>query len=207
MRAACRGGARDLRSCHESGQGHLPTRQEEDTGHVRRRFRRDGAAPSLRLRLYEWIAPTEERTGGGDDKAASSAPSGKMGRARAVAIHILLDNFVMVFLYVALMMAVTSLLEGRILTFIPEMKEGYFTAVRASMQVSLLGYAPVEFMSFYSLPRNLRVLAVSVSVCRLCSSGPHKTQRVQSGWRIEPDSRLEFTIDFSLEFPSATLII
>ena len=118
-----------------------------------------------------------------------------MGRARAVAIHILLDNFVMVFLYVALMMAVTSLLEGRILTFIPEMKEGYFTAVRASMQVSLLGYAPVEFMSFYSLPRNLRVLAVSVSACRLCSSGPY-ARRVQSGWRIEPDSRHEFTLDF-----------
>mmetsp|Transcript_30933 Transcript_30933/g.73730 ORF Transcript_30933/g.73730 Transcript_30933/m.73730 type:complete len:295 (+) Transcript_30933:306-1190(+) len=112
--------------------------------------------------LYEWIAPTEEKSGGGDNKATSSAPSRRMGRARAVAIHILLDNFVLVYLYVALMMAVTSLLEGRILTIIPEMKEGYFTAVRASIKVSLLGYAPVQFMSFYSLPRNLRVLAVNV---------------------------------------------
>ena len=122
--------------------------------------------------LYERIAPTEERREG-DDESASSAPFGRMGRARAVAIHILLDNFVMVYLYVALMMAVTSLLEGRILTIIPEMKEGYFLAVRASMKVSLLGYAPVEFMSFYSLPRNLRVLAVSASV-----------DYVLLGWRI-----------------------
>ena len=112
--------------------------------------------------LYEWIAPTEN-DGSSDDEAASLAPSGRIGRARAVAIHILLDNFVMVYLYVALMMGVTSLLEGRILTIIPEMKKGYFPAVRASMKVSLLGYAPIQYMSFYRLPRNLRVLAVSVS--------------------------------------------
>ena len=68
----------------------------------------------------------------------------------------------MAFVYIAIIMITTGLLEGRQSTIIHELKHDLIPALKVSWRVSILGYIPAQLLSFHFLPIKLRVLAVNI---------------------------------------------
>ncbi len=104
-------------------------------------------------KLYEHVYPIN----GGDDKKGNSG-SLKMKRAF---VHVLFDNFVMIVAYISLMMLSTAVIEGRYKSIPHEFKFDLIPNIKASYKASALGLMWIQLISFYSLPTNLRVLAVN----------------------------------------------
>ena len=113
--------------------------------------------------LYEWIIPTHDKD---NDKTISQSDKEKSSSARkrllAVSIHVLFDNFVMIFGYISLLMITTGVMEGRASGIPNELRYDFIPAVKVSMRTSLMGLAPIQLLSFHFLPMKLRVLAVNI---------------------------------------------
>ena len=113
--------------------------------------------------FYEWALPThdkeEESSSIQSDKEKSSSAR---KRLLAVTIHVLFDNFVMIFGYISLLMITTGVMEGRASGIPNELRYDFIPAVKVSMRTSIMGLAPIQLLSFHFLPMKLRVLAVNV---------------------------------------------
>lgn len=113
--------------------------------------------------LYEWVLPSHDKD---EDNSISQTDKEKSSSARkrllAVTIHVLFDNFVMIFGYISLLMITTGVMEGRASSIPNELRYDFIPAVKVSMRTSLMGLAPIQLLSFHFLPMKLRVLAVNI---------------------------------------------
>ena len=121
--------------------------------------------------FYEWILPTHDNnvivdTKDGDTSSglitAKENPSSARKRFLNATLHVLFDNFIMAFVYIAVIMITTGLLEGRQSTIVHELKHDLIPSLKVSWRVSILGYIPAQLLSFHFLPIKLRVLAVNI---------------------------------------------
>mmetsp|Transcript_21558 Transcript_21558/g.46891 ORF Transcript_21558/g.46891 Transcript_21558/m.46891 type:complete len:319 (-) Transcript_21558:39-995(-) len=117
-------------------------------------------------KFYEWVLPTSSHVKSmnimDDDQTDNSSATETKRSFSAALAHVLFDNFVTVIVYVGLLMAFTGLIEGRYKSIPHELKHDLIPAVIVSWKVSILGFAPLQLMSFHFLPVKLRVLAVNV---------------------------------------------
>jgi len=103
--------------------------------------------------FYERIIPTQH-----DEDVATASKR----RFLAPLAHVLLDNFVMIVVYISVLMVSTGLFEGRYASLPHELRHDLLPAVRVSYKASVMGLAPLQWVSFCFLPLKLRVLAVNV---------------------------------------------
>lgn len=109
--------------------------------------------------MYERVLPTH---GVMDENGEiDKSPSAKRKMLLASAAHVLFDNFVMCIVYIAVLMVATAIMEGKTSLIHHELSHDLIPAVKVSWKVSVMGYAPMQFLSFHFLPRKLRVLAVN----------------------------------------------
>ena len=111
--------------------------------------------------MYEYILPTHE-SDARDNLTQDDPSETKRSRFLAVLGHVLVDNFVMVIVYIGALMIFTGLIEGRQDFIIHELKNDLIPDVIVSWKVSILGYVPMQLLSFHFLPMKLRVLAVNI---------------------------------------------
>lgn len=121
--------------------------------------------------FYEYVLPTGGGGHGGNtsEDSGSNLPtstnnndnSNKRGPMFAALVQVLFDNFIMCIVYITVLMVFTGILEGRASLIKHELMNDLIPAVKVSWRVSAMGYAPMQFLSFHYLPRNLRVLAVN----------------------------------------------
>lgn len=108
--------------------------------------------------FYEKIIPTHSTS-----EVALKDPSVTKKRRRwATLAHVLLDNFPMAIIYLAIMMISTGLIEGRHADIVYELKHDLIPALKVSWKVSMYFYVPLQLLSFQYLPHKLKVLAVNV---------------------------------------------
>lgn len=107
--------------------------------------------------LYESLLPLP------DDNDPVESAAHKISRQRLLLTiaHVLIDNTIMALFYVFLTMCTTAIFEGHYETIPDELRNDFFTAVKASW-TSSIGLAPMQLMSFLYLPKQLRVLAVNI---------------------------------------------
>mmetsp|Transcript_12277 Transcript_12277/g.26420 ORF Transcript_12277/g.26420 Transcript_12277/m.26420 type:complete len:302 (-) Transcript_12277:409-1314(-) len=105
--------------------------------------------------FYERIIPTHH-----DDEGDKYSTSKR--RFLAPLAHVLLDNFVVIVVYIFALMVSTGLIEGRYASLPHELRHDLLPAVRMSYKASVAGLAPLQWVSFCFLPLKLRVLAVNV---------------------------------------------
>lgn len=122
--------------------------------------------------FYEWILPTHDKdimgTDGEKDTLAEANDLEKTTTSKrkfmAALTHVLFDNFVMIFVYIALLILFTGVVESRYTTLldgITELRNELMPSVKVSWKVSAMGYAPAQLLAFHFLPMKLRVLAVN----------------------------------------------
>ncbi|KAL3760594.1 hypothetical protein ACHAWU_006545 [Discostella pseudostelligera] len=109
--------------------------------------------------LYERVLPTHAVVN--EDGEIDKSPKAKRKLLFASAAHVLFDNFVMVIVYIAVLMVATAVMEGKTSLIRHELAHDLIPALKVSWKVSIMGYAPMQFLSFHFLPRKLRVLAVN----------------------------------------------
>mmetsp|Transcript_6915 Transcript_6915/g.15203 ORF Transcript_6915/g.15203 Transcript_6915/m.15203 type:complete len:352 (+) Transcript_6915:185-1240(+) len=103
-------------------------------------------------------------------------------------LHVLFDQVVMAFPYVAGMMIVTGVVEGHGSTLAEELENEYMNNVHASWYAAM-GLAPIQFITFRFLPITLRVLAVNlidVIWVMFMSYSTHRTREVSEPF-FEPN--------------------
>ncbi len=109
--------------------------------------------------LYERVLPTHAVVN--DNGEIDKSPSAKRKLLLASAAHVLFDNFFMCIVYIAVLMVATAIMEGKTSLIRHELAHDLIPALKVSWKVSIMGYAPMQFLSFHFLPRKLRVLAVN----------------------------------------------
>jgi hypothetical protein len=75
--------------------------------------------------------------------------------------QVLIDNFILDSIFVAVMFVTTGIAEGYARQIIPQLKKDFFTTVKAGWVTSLL-LIPLEFVCFRFLPLNFRVLGMNI---------------------------------------------
>ena len=110
--------------------------------------------------IYEKIIPTHSSSTSAANLRDPSAA--KKRRLLAILAHVLLDNFLMAIVYLAVMMVTTGLIEGRHADIVYELKHELIPALKVSWKVSMYFYVPLQLLSFQYLPHKLKVLAVNV---------------------------------------------
>ena len=109
--------------------------------------------------LYERVLPTHGVVN--ENGEIDKSPSAKRKMLMASAAHVLFDNFIMCIVYIAVLMVATAIMEGKVSLIRHELSHDLIPALKVSWKVSIMGYAPMQFLSFHFLPRKLRVLAVN----------------------------------------------
>lgn len=109
--------------------------------------------------MYERVLPTHGMTNENGD--IDTSPSAKRKMLLASAAHVVFDNFIMCIVYIAVLMVATAIMEGKTSLIRHELAHDLIPALKVSWKVSIMGYAPMQFLSFHFLPRKLRVLAVN----------------------------------------------
>mmetsp|Transcript_29175 Transcript_29175/g.53812 ORF Transcript_29175/g.53812 Transcript_29175/m.53812 type:complete len:203 (-) Transcript_29175:180-788(-) len=112
--------------------------------------------------FYEWVIPTHDGDTTNTEDNRTDNHSAPKRRFSAALAHTLFDNFVMVIVYITVLMVTTALLEGRHALIPHELMHDLIPAVKVSWKVSIMGFAPLQLLSFHFLPIKLRVLAVNV---------------------------------------------
>jgi len=77
-------------------------------------------------------------------------------------LHVLIDQGIMAFPYVAVMMFVTGVVEGHWEELADEFKHDLFPNVHRLWIAALLGIAPIQVVAFRLLPLKWRALAVNL---------------------------------------------
>ena len=106
--------------------------------------------------LYETLLPLPE-----EDQAVTSSRNISRQRLYLNIAHVVIDNTIMALLYVFLTMCTSAIFEGHYETIYHELRNDFFSAVKASW-FSSIGLAPMQLLSFLYLPTELKVLAVNV---------------------------------------------
>ena len=78
----------------------------------------------------------------------------------AALTQVLIDDFVLDSIFVAIMFVTTGIGEGHARGIIPQFKNEYFSIVRASWMTSI-ALIPIQFMCFRFLPLSFRVLGIN----------------------------------------------
>ncbi|KAL3916782.1 MAG: hypothetical protein SGILL_005022, partial [Bacillariaceae sp.] len=79
----------------------------------------------------------------------------------AALIQVLIDDFILDAIFVAIMFVTTGVAEGYTRQIIPQFRKDYFNTIKAGWVTSLL-LMPLEFVCFRFLPLNFRVLGMNV---------------------------------------------
>lgn len=79
----------------------------------------------------------------------------------AALIQVLIDDFVLDAIFVAIMFVTTGVAEGYTRQIIPQFRKDFFNTIKAGWVTSLL-LMPLEFVCFRFLPLNFRVLGMNI---------------------------------------------
>jgi hypothetical protein len=99
--------------------------------------------------MYNWL-----------ERLVPVAGNTGLSASLAALTQVLIDDFVLDSIFVAIMFVTTGFLEGHARRIIPQFQKEYFSIVRASW-VTSIALIPIQFMCFRFLPLSFRVLGIN----------------------------------------------